>query len=170
MYVGVLGLLGLLAVRYPDPPPPAHTGGFGEPTCHTCHFDGPLNAPKGGLRVAGFPEAFTLGQTYPITVYLTHPEMRRSGFQLAARYPDGTQAGRFVQADGIALDTLGGIAYVRPTRAPWIADSARWHFTWVAPAIADSVIIHVSANAANGDDSDFGDLIYTWTVRFHTFP
>src|SRR5690606_8758969 len=46
---------------YPDRPPPAHTGGFGEPTCQQCHFDAPLNDPGGALYVEGLPERYTPG-------------------------------------------------------------------------------------------------------------
>jgi len=46
---------------FPDGPPPAHTGGFGEPTCRACHFDGDLNAEGGGLtRVMAYQAAEAL--------------------------------------------------------------------------------------------------------------
>ena len=53
---------------YPEEPPPAHTGGFGEPTCLQCHFDGALNEPGGELRVEGLPEAYMPGETYTLDV------------------------------------------------------------------------------------------------------
>lgn len=162
----LMALLALAGPRYPDPPPPAHTGGFGEPTCHACHFDGPLNAPEGTFRVTGVPDRYTAGARYALTVSLTHPQMQRGGFQLAARRANGTQAGHFPPADGLTVDTAVGIAYVRPTTIPWAADTSRWTFTWTAPdTTAGPVAFHAAANAANGDDSDFGDFIYTWEAR-----
>jgi hypothetical protein len=89
--------------------------------------------------------------------------MQRGGFQLSARYADGTQAGRFMLPDEAAVDTAAGITYVRPAIATSTSDSVRWFFKWAAPdAEGDSIAFHASANAANGDESAFGDFIYTW--------
>ena len=41
----------LVAAGFREGPLPAMTGGFGEKTCHTCHFDNRENAPGGSLRV-----------------------------------------------------------------------------------------------------------------------
>lgn len=161
----VLLLIGLV---YADGPPPAHTGGFGEPTCLTCHFDGDLNAPGGSLTVDGLPAAYIPGHPYPLTVRLARPDLQRGGFQLTARFADtnraGQQAGRFTIADErVAADREAGIAYLRHTPAGTgpAEDSLRWTFTWTAPdTAAGQVVFHLAANAANGDDSEFGDYIY----------
>lgn len=40
-------------------------------------------------------------------------------------------------------------------------NSARWIVRWKAPnSISDSIIFNITANAANGDESEFGDWIY----------
>ena len=36
---------------YAEHPPLGHTGGFGEPTCHACHFGGEVNGGDGTLAV-----------------------------------------------------------------------------------------------------------------------
>ena len=73
----------LLAKAFKTGPPPGVTGGFGEPTCHACHFDHPINAPGGSLRLGGLPESYTAGVRYSIRVGLTRRGTQRAGFQIA---------------------------------------------------------------------------------------
>ncbi|HSJ15599.1 MAG TPA: hypothetical protein VK939_14345, partial [Longimicrobiales bacterium] len=67
-------------------PEPGHTGGFGEPTCRACHFDGPENPVDAAVTLSGLPGSWLPGRSYPITVVLGGAELRRGGFQLAARF------------------------------------------------------------------------------------
>ena len=70
--------------------PPAHTGGFGEATCHECHFENNFNDPDTG--------------------------MRRGGFQLAARTLSGEQSGTLQPTDDRTEVALSdGVAYLRHT-------------------------------------------------------
>jgi hypothetical protein len=78
---------------FPYGAPPGTTGGFGEPTCMQCHFDGELNAAGGSLDVDGLPERYTPGETYRLIVRLRHAGTAAAGFQLSARTADGAQAG-----------------------------------------------------------------------------
>ena len=167
--VSLIGTGGLcLALANADGPPPAHTGGFGEPTCLACHFDGALNEPGGGLTVQGLPAHYTPGRVYALALTVARPRMRQGGFQLSARFAEGPAAGRqagafAVSGTGVAMDVQEGIAYVRHTRpeASDVPDSARWTFDWKAPeAAAGPVVFHAAANAADGDASPFGDFIY----------
>ena len=161
------------ARAYADGPPAAHTGGFGEPTCHRCHFDHSLNESslRARLTLADAPASFTAGRRYRLRVAVSQPEMRAAGFQLTARFADGPQAGRqagsFRAADARAdVRTTRGssIQYAQHTRVGTVltaTDSAAWTIEWTAPRTsAGRVVFHVSANAANGDDSEFGDHIY----------
>jgi len=70
---------------YLDGPPPAHAGGFGDDTCHACHFENELDDPGGSLTVSGVPDTFDPSAAYRITISLERPGMGRAGFQLAAR-------------------------------------------------------------------------------------
>ncbi|MGH7719937.1 MAG: choice-of-anchor V domain-containing protein, partial [Gemmatimonadaceae bacterium] len=147
-------------------PPPGHTGGFGEPTCRTCHFDGPAEDSLGMLTL-GAPERYAPGASYEIVVALRRPEMRAAGFQLSARYASGPQAGRQAGAlsatdERARVELSREIQYAGHTEQGTAAagDSARWVVTWVAPASAGApVVFHVAANAANGDDSALADYI-----------
>lgn len=162
---------GLLAAAawHPDAPPPAHTGGFGEPTCLDCHFDAPLNDAEGKLLVDGFPKRIRPGAAYDLTVRLAHPGMEIWGFQMAARFAGpgrrGAQAGSFAEAGaGVTVDVQDGIEYIRHEVAAGAADSARWSFRWHAPdGPSDTVAFHLAALAGNDDESPFGDFVYTWS-------
>jgi hypothetical protein len=157
---------------YPDGAPPGFTGGFREESCHGCHFHAQPNTPPGSVAVTGIPATFSPGQRYPLTITLTHADMKRAGFQLAARFKDtGAQAGALerVQADlaRVKIDNLGGIEYANQSRGGSTVDGGgvvRWIIEWIAPTTAGTVTFNVSANAADGDEAATGDFIYTAAI------
>lgn len=164
-------------VRYPDGAPPAHTGGFGEPSCQACHFGGALNEPGGSLTIEGMPEVYRAGQSYRLMVQLTKPAMARGGFQLAARFADGRQAGILEPVDdrvNVIQEDSSAVLYAQHTpkgTALTAPDTARWVFTWTPPqGDTISVLFHAAANAANDDASAFGDFIYTVEVQSRNSP
>lgn len=175
MAVLLLGALGGGAARFVDGPFPGMTGGFGEPTCHHCHFDSPVNAGAGRLRLIGVPEFYTPGRRYVLTVRLTRPEMAAAGFQIAARFAAGNGAGRPAgslrpvdERTQIVEDAARGQTYIQQTRrgSEPVAGGGAWKVAWTAPARAAGVVIfHAAANAANGDQSPLGDFIYTTDAR-----
>ena len=172
MLLPALVLLGpAVASRYPDQPPAEHTGGFGEPTCSRCHFDYPANEPPGFMRVEGVPASYTPGAAYTLVVTLTHPEIRKGGFQIAARFAaDGAQAGMLRPADLRAETTATSkVRYIHQNAAGTeltVADTARWKVEWIAPESAGGpVLFHFAGNAANGDNSAFGDRVYADSAR-----
>jgi hypothetical protein len=181
--LGVWGGLAEAAAPPPPPrphaegPPPGHTGGFGEPTCQACHTEYALDLPGGRLEIEGVPAAWEPGRTYLLTVVLHSEDMGAAGFQLTTRGPDGRPAGSLapvdarVAVDSVPGDTLMSGVFARHTRTGTRIDdpsSARWVLAWTAPPVATPVHFHGAANSANGDDSPFGDLIYT--VNFSTAP
>ncbi|HVS02627.1 MAG TPA: amidohydrolase [Thermoanaerobaculia bacterium] len=150
-----------------DQPPAGHTGGFGEPTCASCHRGAPLDAAGGSLSLDA-PATFAAGEEYRIAVRLERAGMRRAGFQLSARFAEGEGAGR--QAGELTAVSAGAqlVAAHDVTYAAQTADGARvgegearWTVGWRAPAAADApVLFHLAANAANDDDSELGDHVY----------
>ncbi|MDZ4700331.1 MAG: choice-of-anchor V domain-containing protein [Rhodothermales bacterium] len=165
----------LLAVgpAFLDGPPLAHTGGFGEPTCLACHFDGDLNDPSGSLLIQGLPERYHAGETYLIEIILIKPGMKHAGFQATLRDAStGEQAGAWIDLpDGIKVEASEErVVYAMHTRAGAASaqgDTARWQLRWKAPESApEQVILHVAGNAADGDESPFGDAIYAGTHVF----
>jgi len=154
---------------YAEGAPPGFSGGFKEDSCHACHFHEELNAAPGRVAIDGVPATFTPGERYTLTVTLTRSGMKLAGFQLAARFKDGgAQAGTLApglaDADRVGVETQGGIQYAGQKKAGvsvGAADAAKWTMVWTAPASGGAVIFHVSANAANGNESADGDFVYT---------
>lgn len=151
------------------------TGGFGEMTCQQCHWDNPINAAPGELTLSGLPPEYTPGETYPITITLTKPDATSAGFQLAAREDvmamnAGGSAGSLQPSDDstqVIQDEKKRVTYIQQTKAGaamQTAGQARWTFAWTAPEMG-TVVVHVAANAANGDASPLGDFIYTATAH-----
>ena len=157
------------AVRsiYPDAPPPGTTGGFGEPTCVSCHFAATPDT-LGSLALHGLPATLETGRSYELTVELVREDMEAAGFELSARFASGPargrQAGGFrVLGDDVAVTGQAGVDYVHQTLAgavPPTTGLARWRIEWTAPERSDPVRFHVAANAANGDESPLGDRVY----------
>jgi hypothetical protein len=156
---------------FPDGPPPAHTGGFGEPTCYACHFDSEPQPPAEALTIEGLPEAYAPGRTYPLTIRLTRPGMHVAGFELAARFDSGSkrsaQAGTLEPVTAAVAITPAGsssIQYAHQTRSGSrlsMPDTARWIVHWIAPEQPfGSVVLHVAANAGNDDASPTSDFTY----------
>src|SRR6185312_9113023 len=168
----VMALVGGSAAvaAFPDGPPVARTGGFGEASCSTCHIGIGLNLDGPGLVLDSLPKRYEPGATYQLAVRLSRPTMRRAGFQIAVRFANGKDAGK--QAGVLtSLDSLTRVSvflakeiqYLSHTKPGTVLThpaSARWVFRWTAPQTGGTVMFNLAANAANGDESPSGDAIY----------
>ena len=170
LLLAALAIAGGANARPPfaDTPPLGHTGGFGEPTCTECHAGGSGMTQQASVEIDGLPRLYEPGVTYPLTIRVQHPAMRRAGFQLTARVAEGeaegTQAGAFsVMTAGIVIRQADdGVSYAQHNSAARMdpGTAAEWQVMWTAPAEeCESIVFHVAANAADGDDSPFGDDI-----------
>lgn len=151
-------------------PPPAHTGGFGEPTCQICHEGDEINAYGGSIRLEGLPASYVPGRRYALTVILEAEQTSRAGFQLSARFARGAGTGR--PAGALAGTSPGvtttsgenGVLYIHQAEAgslPASSDGMSWSLEWTAPRSGEPVVFHVAGNSANGDNSPLLDLVYT---------
>lgn len=156
--------------RFPSEPPARHTGGFGEPTCAACHFGELPDDPRGALELRGVPGRYTPGELYVLTVRLRHPELAAAGFQIAVRTVDGLggEAAGLLEAIDERAATVphdGTTTYLSQTGEGSAAtDSASWTVQWTAPRSGE-VFFNLSGNAADGDESPFGDFIYSLEQR-----
>lgn len=180
--VAVLATLtaaGWAAPAYRDGPPPGHTGGFGEPLCSECHFGSSMDTDAGSLTHQ-IPASFEADERYTLVVELEHPEMAAAGFQLAIRFAAGRRAG--VQAGrlesggprtAVTVDTTTGVHYGHHTvPGTTLSDPgrARWRLVWIAPDTVADVVVHIAANAADDDASEFGDGIFSTAARVTAGP
>lgn len=160
-----------LALTNPGGSPGSRTGApvtpfSNELTCATsdCHGDAELNAGPGTLIIDA-PEEIDGGDAVEITIRVEEPGRSVFGFQVAVKAFD---------ADAGFFDHVGGLDLVDATATRFVTgnyitqtDAGRlqneWTVRWHAPldASLDSVMIYVAANAANGDDEETGDHIYT---------
>jgi hypothetical protein len=150
---------------YPEHIAGAYTGGFEEQSCHSCHFDYDLNQPEGELSVSGIEESFEAGQEYAIKIRVNRIDMSVAGFQMTARFEDGSQAGKFEIDDKLTTtpNIESSVTYVQHAVGMVDAENGEksWQITWTAPNQATQpIIFNIAANAANGDASAFGDWIY----------
>jgi hypothetical protein len=158
-------LIAAAGVAFDARPPLAHTGGFGEPTCRECHFDGPAQ-PRGAVSLGGVPDEYRPGSVYRLVVTIRDTTALKGGFQLAARVAAGphagTQAGTLCATSArvtVATDSATRVQYASHAGAAK-ADSLEWELDWHAPAEdVGGVIFHVAANSANDDASMLGDAI-----------
>jgi len=167
----------LAALAFKEGPYPNVTGGFGEQSCHLCHLDNAVNAPGGTLEVTGVPATYAAGRTYPIDVTLSRQEMRRGGFEIAARFASGKlkgkQAGEWRLTDermqlipGAADHSLTFVQHNLLGSRVVSTGMNTWRIDWTAPPVASAPIqFNVAANASNNDDSPLGDYIYLKAIR-----
>ena len=154
-------------------PPPGHTGGFGEPTCATCHLGAPVNEPGSALEVVGLHDGYRPGRRHPVTIRFESFEMLSAGFQGSFRFEDGdrrgTGAGEVHPLDNrvtVVRREDGDPEYVQHTLAGSTpADGvAEWTFEWRAPQAQAPVVLHLPAASGSGDDSPLGDLVYSRAI------
>ncbi len=158
------------STMFPEHIAGAYTGGFGEQSCHSCHFDYDLNQPEGEFSVSGIDETLEAGREYTITLYVKREDMSRAGFQMTARFEDGSQAGHFELNEELTTtpNIDNDISYLQHAVGKVQAENGekKWQITWIAPDQADQAIIfNIAANAANGDASAFGDWIYVKEIK-----
>lgn len=164
---------GAKEVSYPEHLTGAFTGGFGEPNCRSCHFDYELNPPGGSLSISGISENISSGRTMDITITVRRKELGRAGFQFTARFENGEQAGQFILGDSEQLGfTKAGndsLQYIQHTAlGSRVSDKGKnsWVVRWKSPQVKEgAVIFNVAANAANGDQSEFGDYIFVKEIK-----
>lgn len=155
---------------YPEHIAGAYTGGFGEQSCHSCHFDYELNQPEGELAVSGMKDAYKADKEYTIQIKVQREDMSRAGFQMTARFEDGSQAGQFELNEEVTTtpNIENTIAYLQHAVGEVEAENGEknWEIRWRAPDQADQpIIFNIAANAANGDASEFGDWIYVKEIE-----
>ncbi|MBI3279705.1 MAG: hypothetical protein HYZ57_07690 [Acidobacteria bacterium] len=162
-------------------PDPRKTGAPGDRTCNEsgCHTGTELNGGGGRVELSfEGGNTYTPGGTKRVTVTITDGTARVFGFQASSRPTSDLtngQAGRFIRAEGVQVicensqvrtdsgncqnNILEFIEHTAPR------PQGSFTFEWTAPATdVGPVRFFVAGNAANGNDLNTGDKIYTATA------
>lgn len=162
-------------------PPLGFTGAPGEGTCVGCHYT--FNQPNppntgGKVEITGLPVTYTPGQTYTVTIMVSHPTARAWGFELTALDAVGTSP--TVGALNVTTPTTvlkrdssdsGELrTYLSHNGETGIAQgkpgSNSWSFNWTAPAaVVGDITFYAVGNAANNQISPEDDYIYTTSAK-----
>jgi len=161
-------------------PPLSFTGAPGEGVCTGCHYTfGQPNPPNSGgkVEITGLPAVYTPGQTYTVTVTVSHPTARAWGFELTAIDSSGTSSTVGSMTAVNATTTLkrdstasGQIrTYFSHNDEAGIAKgkmgSNSWAINWTAPAATvGDLTFYAAGNAANNQVTPEDDYIYTTSV------
>lgn len=162
-------------------PPLGFTGAPGEGTCVGCHYTygQPNPANSGGkVEITGLPVSYTPGQSYTVTVTVSHSMARAWGFELTALDTNGsstaigaltvTNATTVLKRDSNASGKLR--TYLSHNGEAGVAQgktgSNSWSFSWTAPAaVAGDITFYAVGNAANNQISPEDDYIYTASIK-----
>lgn len=159
--------------------------------CSSCHNTyGPANSdPRGSVTIDGLSD-YVPGTTQSLRVTVSHPSASRWGFQLTARtYNDLTQpAGTFVSQDPanveVVCDDGSQLGSPAPCQGPVnvfaeqldaprtpVGNGFSFNVQWIPPAQeTGAIVFYVSGVAADGDQSQNGDRVYTKSYMINLSP
>lgn len=164
----IIGAVALSVILWSASPYAAHSPGgkTGSPAdgsnCTQCHAGSPqtisnwitTNIPSSG---------YVPGQTYTITLTGTHTGVSRFGFELTAEDSKSNKVGTFTITNSTETGLTNGSHAVTHTGNGLTPtnNTKTWSFEWTAPAAGTGdVKFYAALNAANGDQSAGGDVIY----------
>lgn len=169
LFITIAGLFIVLFAEYSgfsnsNTPPASRTGAPGESTCQSCHGGAALNnsSATAWLVVGDSVDHYKPDSTYIVTVNIASSDITRTrfGFEATVQDLNGDFAGAFslVSTANTARPTT---KYVSHKNA---SSNRKWTFKWKAPTDGTGDIsFYMSANAANNDQDDIGDYIYTFS-------
>ena len=157
---GLVFGINLKGVTYISIPPAEMTGAPGDSNCTSCH-SGSLNSGGGSVTLLNPPANYVPGTTYTMQIQVNEAGRTRFGFQVVALDGRNLQAGTFTLSNpaNTSSQVSRSKTYVSHRNA---SGNNTWTFTWKAPANnVGPVTFYFSGNAANGNNSDSGDNVYT---------
>ncbi len=155
--------LGFLLIAALGVVSPAHANSEGAPwgsadpdtfqSCAACHFDREPIGRSPSLMLAGLPEFAAPGETHELTLRLDVAGAPNAGFLLSAT------TGAFEAVDDYLETNANEIRSTKST-APENG-TVVWRFLWRAgDSAVEIVTFRAAANAADDDQSPFGDKIH----------
>lgn len=132
-----------------------------------CHF-GTVQSYFDNILLNIPEEGYVPGNTYQISTFIEHPGRSAYGFQLSAQNAIGDYAGQ-LKSTSIETQSLKSGRYITHTEVQYdtFAQQRTWSFEWEAPEAGFGEVTFFGAyNAANGDSTPAGDIIYTSSITF----
>ena len=154
----------LILMSYHTGSPGGRTGSPGDNgnTCTGCHT-GAANNAFAWITTNVPASGYVGGETYTITATGTHVGVVLFGFELTVEDSQGNKVGTLQLTNTTRTKfTNGGDAVTHTDNGITPAgNSNSWSMNWVAPASSTGTIgIYAAFNAANGNGSTSGDVIY----------
>jgi hypothetical protein len=136
--------------------------GDGGANCTQCHSGTPMNASD--WITSDVPgNGYIGGETYMFTATGTHSGVGKFGFELTAEDQSGNKVGSFTITNATETKLTGGNSAITHTgqgNTP-TGDTKTWEFEWTAPDdVPGDITFYAAFNAANGNGSTSGDVIY----------
>lgn len=135
-------------------------------TCTQCH--GGTATMQAGWISSNIPvSGYVPGQSYTITATATHTGASLFGFELTAESASSGKVGGLIATNTSENQLLGNGNAITHTAAGTAAsgNSRSWTFDWMAPSAGTGdVTFYAAFNAANGNGTSSGDVIYTSTL------
>lgn len=132
-----------------------------ESGCHDMASGSTFN-DRGSVEFLDLPVSYQAGQAYNLALHIEGPlSTRVYGFQLAARFEDGTSAGSLIPLSaGVQSHQIEGVDVLLHSPVP--LNSGNVPFRWIAPEqLLGAVTFDVAANAANDNQDPSFDHIST---------
>lgn len=150
------------------------TGSPGEETCaeSDCHTGTAVNGGPGEVTItsSNMPNwEYVPGQQYAISVVVSESGRDLFGLGVEALKSNGDNAGTLVAGTGTQIKSKNIQGFSRKSivhnlNTGATSDLHTFTFTWNAPSTdVGDVTFYVAGNAANGNDDESGDHIYTTT-------
>lgn len=178
VFITILGLILFsfsILIAFSGGPPNGNTGAPNETTCGQggCHDNTP-NTGGGSITISeNFDEGkYQQDKVYTITITVAQSGQRRWGFQAVVKRNDNqNQAGTIIVTDNTNTQVSAG--YIKHTATGTRNgqfNSASWSFDWRAPMSDVGITIYAAGNAANGNNFNTGDFIYTTSLAVEAAP
>jgi len=143
------------------------TGAPSEGNCTGCH-GGTANSDANGsvsIKVLGDPVKYVPGTTYDVQVTTAYNGKGKFGFALAARMASKGTLGVGKLTGGTDMQVSDYITHTHSSNTG--TNKRTWNFTWQAPLDAtEPIVLYAAGLAANGDNSNIGDKVYTTSFTF----
>jgi hypothetical protein len=150
--------------------PGGRTGSPGDNAnnCTACHSGTAQNASD--WISSDVPEnGYVGGETYIITATGNHAGVGKFGFELTAEDASGNKTGTFALVNATETQLANNSQSVTHTQQGNTpdGDNKTWELQWTAPdEVPGDITFYAAFNAANGNGSTSGDVIYLSEVTY----